>query len=86
MTNKPLQVEIVRPHKNLREAIAELVGRAAMYFVTAWFVMLVVPAVAPWHPGYWQTLGGLYVLACVQQLGAWPLDMWSRAGTKGQRR
>ena len=84
--NKPLQVEIVRPHKNLAETIAALVERAVMYFLVGWFVMLVVPAVAPWHPGYWQTLGGLYVLACVQQIGAWPLDMWSRAGKKGQRR
>lgn len=86
MSNKPLQVEVVRPHKNFTEVVGQLIGRAVMYFTTAYFVMLVLPEITPWHPGYWQTVGGLYVLACVQQLGAWPLDSWSRAGKKEQRR
>ena len=58
----PMPVEIVRPNLTGRELLTQFVGSIAFNVFRAWLVMLLLPSVVDFRPGYWQVLIGIVVL------------------------
>ena len=62
------EVTIVRPKRPKVEVAGSIVGRIAGLFLMAYVVMLLLGAGvfgAAFTPGYWQTLGAVYVVRLV---------------------
>lgn len=55
-------VVIVQDKKSLSTLIAMIVGNVLQLLLSGWIVMLLLPYVTPWAPGYWQTVAGLVVV------------------------
>ena len=65
-------VEIVRPDSGWTDAVVKLLDVA----LSTWLAMLALGALTSWHPGFWDTLLGVYALRSV--LGTGNYVYWSR--------
>jgi len=65
------RVAVVRPKLTGVELFARCLLAAGFTFLNSLFLMLIFPAVTPWHPSYWQSVLVLVGLRIVQNGSGW---------------
>ena len=65
------RVAVVRPKLSGPVVFARFVLAAGFTFLNGLFLMLIIPAVTPWQPSYWQSVLFLVGLRIVQNGSGW---------------
>ena len=74
----PVLVTVVRPASKVSSTVGRLIGHYAGCLFDGWIVMFLVPAVIDRHPGYWQSVAAVLLLAfLLPSESAWTL--WTKA-------
>ena len=58
----PAPVEIIRPDLTGREILKQLLGGVLFAFSRAWLVMILLPSLVDFRPGFWRVLIALVIL------------------------